>query len=232
MSNFLVRTFCIAAAIVATGNVQAAFVVGFDIPQTGTGYTSIAPISGGSTFVTASPLFRTNTLSGFAFSNHFYFSNWNTSVNLNKYYSTTLTVDPGKILNLTTLTYSIESTAPNSTFHVRSSLDGFVSDIDSFTSNGTLVTDRSSILAGPGPVTGSIEFRFYATTINSDVRMGFANHLPGGTAGSAPDNGQNIRFNGSVSVIPEPSSSAAFVIGAFVFVSARLRRRLSSMSSL
>ena len=187
----------------------AAPIVTYNIPQGGSGYTSIPP-SGVAADISASLLSATNTLGTNTFGNHFYFTNWDTTINLAKYYQNTLTVAPGKTLCLTDVSYSVEATNTISTFAVRSSLDGFTANIDFFNTNGVSVTNRTSNLTGLGPITGAITFRFYATAPISAARMGFANHLPGGAGAGSEIPGRNIVFSGKV--VPEPSSGVLLLI--------------------
>ncbi len=206
----------LAALLVAAGccaPVAKAFVAGFDIPSQAEfgSYTQIDPIFGGSPYVMATPLaLTTDTLFPVTLSNHFYASQWGVAIDPTKFYTTSITVAPGKQLQFGDLTYSVEDTGPtliaNSTFHVRSSLDSFTADLDRFALDNDegLVVDRITDLSGLGVVTGTVEFRFYATTETPNIDMGFANHLPGGAGEGLPDVGQNIRFDGVVSDIPEP----------------------------
>ena len=221
-------------AMMTTNLAYGAVITGFDIPQTGPSFTTVAPIGGGAPEVSATSLAYTPNLTGPGFSNHFYVRGWENAINPAKYYSTTLTVDPGFVLNLDDLTYSIEDLggAPVSTWHVRSSLDGFSSDIDSFilSNSSGLVVDRTSDLTSLGAITGAIEFRFYATTNSLGRAVGFANHLPGGAGGGLNDVGQNIRFNGTVApaVVPEPASLAVWTAVAGLGLLSRRRRRRSA----
>lgn len=198
-----IRSIAIAVLCSISTPTFSAPIVTYNIPQTGSNYISIPP-SGVATDISASTLAATNTLTPNTFGNHFYFRNWNTTINSAKYYQNTLTVAPGKTLFLTDVSYSVEATNPVSFFSVRSSLDGFTSDIDLFAANGVVVTNRTSNLTGLGPITGAITFRFYATAPNPGARMGFANHLPGAAGAGSEIPGRNIQFSGLV--VPEPAS--------------------------
>ncbi|MCB9857486.1 MAG: PEP-CTERM sorting domain-containing protein [Phycisphaerales bacterium] len=211
MQSRFVMKLMIAATLFGAAAAHASMIVGYDIPQMASGYSTLAPIPGGAPEVSATPMTATmGSLSNATIANHFRFNGWVPTVNASRYITTTFTVDPGKLLNLSNMTYSVED-LPHSgtltTFHVRTSLDGFASDIDAFSlTMPGVVTDRTTDLSILGAVGGSIEFRFYATTLNPAITMGFANHLPGGAGGGLPDVGQNIRFNGEIVTAPEPGT--------------------------
>lgn len=218
----------LVAALIAAGSATASMIVGYDIRQDTGGYTSLTPIPGGAPEVSATALSATTPpLVNHTIPNHFRFDGWLPIVSASRYMTTTLTVDPGKLLDLSDLTYSVEDlphTGARSTFHVRTSLDGFTNDVDAFTlTMAGLVTDRTTDLSGLAPVSGAIEFRFYATTATGGITMGFANHLPGGSGGGLPDVGQNIRFNGEIIDVPEPASIALLGLAAIAMASRRRR---------
>jgi hypothetical protein len=221
--------FAMMATVVGTLGVMAPargdLIALYDIPQgNSVNYTSIAA-SSTPTGITASNLAANGAIAPNTFSNHFYFQNWDAAVNLSKYYEATLTVGAGLQLLLDNVSYSVESTAgAGSTFQVRSSLDGFTSVIDSFTTNAADVTDRTSDLSGLGAISGAVTFRFYATAPTTGTSMGFANHQVGGAGGGLPDVGQDIQFFGSV--VPVPSGVVLAGLGAAGVVGLRLRRRV------
>ena len=216
---------CIAVAVVSfltARDSMAATIVEYKIPQSGAGFTSIPPSSVDPS-ITASLLAATPTINPNTFGNHFYFFNWNSTVNLTKYYQNTLSVAAGKTLYLDDVSYSVEATTPPATFQVRSSLDGYTSIIDSFATNGAVITNRTSILTGLGPITGAVTFRFYATSASTVGRMGFANHLPGGTGQGIEIPGKSILFSGRV--VPEPLSAGLLSLGILMAAAQRPRRR-------
>lgn len=97
-------------------------------------------------------------------------SNWNTSsvVDLNEYYGFSITPATCYGMNLTELhfTHRTSNTMGTPTVHVRSSLDGFTTDIGSFTIT-TPTVNINEVLVLPtafATVYGPVEFRFYVTT--------------------------------------------------------------------
>jgi hypothetical protein len=125
-------------------------------------------------------------------------------------------------LYLDDVSYSVEATQAPSSFQVRSSLDGFTSVIDAFTVSNAAVTNHITNLTSLGPITGSVTFRYYATSPAVGQRMGFANHLPGGTGSGREIPGRNIRFSGRL--VPEPTSCGLMALGLGC---AALRRRIA-----
>lgn len=200
-----------AAAICLTApSVQATVLATYDL-NSATGTTSpVSTVDPGFSF---SPLSRSGTLSGSAFSNHFYFANWGTAIDATKYLS--LSVSDTTPYSLGLMTFSVESTAPtSSSVFVRSSKDGFASDIDSlvWASPGAEVTNGDFDLSALGVLSGQTELRFYFTAANSSIAVGFANHeVPGAGAGMT-DIGRDIVINGS-NVVPEPASLALLGLG-------------------
>lgn len=85
------------------------------------------------------------------FSNHFYTSGWSAGVDLGKYFTVTLSATAP--FTLDKMLFSVESTSSASaTVAVRSNLNGFATDIDSFTwaSASTDVTNGDFDLASLG----------------------------------------------------------------------------------
>ncbi|HPF37576.1 MAG TPA: PEP-CTERM sorting domain-containing protein [Phycisphaerae bacterium] len=228
MKSHPINIVIVIAALFASSAIHASMIAGYDIPQVGSGYATLPPVSGGAPEVSATNMTATiPALTPQTISNHYRFTGWLSSVNTSRYIRTMLTVAPGYTLSLSDVSYSVEDlphSATLSTFHVRTSLDGFASDVDAFTlSVPGAVTDRVTDLSGLGSITGAIEFRFYATTTSPAMTMGFSNHLPGGSGAGLPDVGQNIRFNGDVIAIPEPGALTLLGLGATI-VAARRRR--------
>ena len=151
-----------------------------------------------------------------AFSNHFYHDGWNTTINLNKYYETTIS-STATAFSLSTIGFSLEEISGQaSDWAFRTSLDAFSADVatGSFGGgvNAGLVTDFSVNLASLGTLTSPITMRWYMTADSTAERAGFATHLPGGSGGGLTDVGQNLTINGSVSV-PEPAVLSLLGLG-------------------
>ena len=155
---------------------------------------------------TASDLVLTNASNtATAFGNHFYHNQWDAGLNTSKYYEATIGSADDFVLD--DVSFSLENTSGNSTYWLRSSLDGFVGDIASgaFTA---LVTDFSVDLTSLGVLTSPVAFRWYMSAANGSTIAGFSNHQcdPGPLfdAGCGlSDVGTDLIFSGS-SAVPEP----------------------------
>lgn len=143
-----------------------------------------------------SPLTAVGGLIGTPFSNHFYLNNWGTTLDTSKYYETTL--DAGdSLVDLATVSFSVENAgASASTWVLRSSADGFTSDLATGTVTTQNVTNFTADLSGLADVSDAITFRWYFITPNGGT-TGLANHEPGGSGGGLSDAGQDVRFTGS-----------------------------------
>ena len=169
-------------------------------------------------------------LNGAAFSNHFYFNNWNATLNPAKYLS--LTVGNPAPYRLTDISFSVEtSTVAPATVIVRSSADGFASDIASFSWSNDIVTDVTLSLAPIGTRTGNTELRFYFLTPAAGTDTGIANHQPPGAGAGLPDIGLDVTLNGDLvtapASIPTLSEWALIILSSIVamFGLARMRFR-------
>lgn len=182
----------------ATGTTQAATTVGLDF--------------------SASDLTLVNTANtATAFGNHFYMNGWDTSINLSKYYETTIS-STASAFSLSDITFSLEDLSGlASDWAFRTSLDSFATDISlgSFGggANAGQVTDFSIDASILGLLTSPITFRWYMTADNLSERAGFASHLPGAAGGGLPDVGQNLRINGNIASVPESTSLALLGLG-------------------
>lgn len=144
---------------------------------------------------------------GSAFGNHFYFNGWDTSINLSKYYETT--ISSSAAFSLSNITFSLEEISGlASDWFFRTSLDSFGADISSGSFGGGLVTDFSINASTLGLLTSPITLRWYMTSDSLTEVAGFASHLPGSAGGGLADVGQNLRINGDFASVPEPTSLA------------------------
>src|SRR5690606_12358579 len=107
---------------------QAAVIANYDLaPYNGDGSLEATATAPG---FTSSAITKQGALSG-SFSNHFYFTGWGASLDSSKYLQVTLSsVSP---FALSQMLFSVESTSSAlASVAIRSSLDGFSSNIDLF----------------------------------------------------------------------------------------------------
>ena len=212
-----------AATAFISGASNAAVIATYDLYKA-TGSTT--PVASTATGYTATALTRSAALTGTAFDQHFYFSGWNSTVDLTKYFS--LTINRTAAYTLGLMTFSVESvsgtTTPLSVF-VRSNKDNFASNLDSFswTSPSSDVTNGDLDLGGLGNLTGSTELRFYFTSPSATNALGFANHEAGGSGGGSADVGRDIVINGA-NAVPEPSVLALLGLGFAGFLAGRRKK--------
>ncbi len=213
----LLRLVFIAACfltLTATQSAKAAVLATYDL-NSATGTTlPVTPVAAG---YTISPMSAIG-VPGTAFSNHFYFNNWNATLNPAKYLS--LTVGNPAAYRLTDISFSVEtSVVAPATVIVRSSADGFASDIASFSWTNDLITDVSLSLASIGTRTGNTELRFYFLTPAAGTFTGIANHQPPGTGSGTPDIGVDVTLNGDLVTATAPASIPTLSEWALIFLS-------------
>ena len=227
-TSFLRSVFIAACflALTAAHSAKAAVLATYDL-NSATGTTlPVTPVAVGYTVSSMSAI----GLNGAAFSNHFYFNNWNATLNPAKYLS--LTVGNPAPYRLTDISFSVEtSTVAPATVIVRSSADGFASDIASFSWSNDLVTDVTLSLAPIGTRTGNTELRLYFVTPAPGTSTGIANHQPPGLGFGTPDIGVDVTINGDLvtapASIPTLSEWALIILTSIVamFGLARMRFR-------
>lgn len=213
----LLRLVFIAACfltLTATQSAKAAVLATYDL-NSATGTTlPVTPVAAG---YTISPMSAIG-VPGTAFSNHFYFNNWNATFNPAKYLS--LTVGNPAAYRLTDISFSVEtSVVAPATVIVRSSADGFASDIASFSWTNDLITDVSLSLASIGTRTGNTELRFNFLTPAAGTFTGIANHQPPGTGSGTPDIGVDVTLNGDLVTATAPASIPTLSEWALIFLS-------------
>ena len=226
-TSFLRSVFIAACflALTAAHSAKAAVLATYDL-NSATGTTlPVTPVAVGYTVSSMSAI----GLNGAAFSNHFYFNNWNATLNPAKYLS--LTVGNPAPYRLTDISFSVEtSVVAPATVIVRSSADGFASDIASFSWTNDLITDVSLSLASIGTRTGNTELRFYFLTPAAGTFTGIANHQPPGTGSGTPDIGVDVTLNGDLvtatAPIPTLSEWALIVLSSIVAMFGLARMRL------
>ena len=131
-----------------------------------------------------------------------------------------VTPNSGFHLTATSLVFSWErsSTGPSS-LTLRSSLDGFASDLGAITGLGTSLTTGNTLnISGVSNVAAATTFRLYG--------FGGTNAL--GTGGFDTNiSTTNVIFNGSVTAVPEPTSIALVSLMCCTGFVAAFRRRIA-----
>lgn len=213
----LLRLVFIAACfltLAATQSAKAAVIATYDLNSAIGTTLPVTPVAAG---YTISPMSAIG-VPGTAFSNHFYFNNWNATLNPAKYLS--LTVGNPAAYRLTDISFSVEtSVVAPATVIVRSSADGFASDIASFSWTNDLITDVSLSLASIGTRTGNTELRFYFLTPAAGTSTGIANHQPPGPGSGTPDIGVDVTLNGNLVTATAPASIPTLSEWALIFLS-------------
>lgn len=129
----------------------------------------------------------------------------------NEYWSLTLTPDAGYFLDLDSLDFTVFRGGASGTrgFAVYSSLDAYASPLlvvnDEAGTRSAPRAESIGLSGGFDNVTGPVTFRFYIHSVNNASSVDF----------------DNVRFTGSVSVIPEPAALGMLMLPAV----ALLRRR-------
>lgn len=121
------------------------------------------PFTLGQTFdanINVSGIGRGSGIFAEASANRYNARSWNTmGIDLDAYFTFTLTPNSNYILNLNSFSYSGQASGTGPTnFAFRSSIDGYVGDIGSPIANGTTIDLSANQFQN---ITSSIEFRFY-----------------------------------------------------------------------
>lgn len=194
------KLWIIAMSIIAGSySAQATLIAEYDLVPV-TASSSLAPsyVDSGYSITTLDLNNAANTYT--SFSNHFYSTGWDLTLNAGKYFETTLSSSNAFVL--TSIDFSMENKGAISTYWLRSSQDGFTSDLSTGDFLLGDVTDFSAGLTSLGTILSPLTLRWY---IGSDSVAGFANHEPGGAGAGLPDIGQDLSFHGNFVSIPEPS---------------------------
>jgi trimeric autotransporter adhesin len=183
----------------------------FTNPITATNPSASNPFTAGQTVddhLNVSGIGRGSGITASSAADRYSASNWNSaSLNATDYFTWTLTPVTGYQLNLSSFIYigQASGTGPTS-FALRSSVDGFSTNIGTPPAGGTTITLTSSAFQG---LTESVEFRLYGWNASS-------------ASGSFSVN--DFTFNGMLSAVPEPSTYAALA-GLATLGAAIIRRR-------
>ncbi len=127
-------------------------------PNTANPYTTGQTVDGS---ITVSGIGRGSGIAGTNANNRYNATGWNSALfDANDYFYFTLTPTTGCHINFTTFIYTSQaSSASGMSFAVRSSIDGYTTDIATPTSTGTTVSLSGAAYQN---ITGPITFRIYA----------------------------------------------------------------------
>lgn len=214
-----------AAALFAVGmsaNSWGAIIVQYDLDgAAGSQASNTASVEDGN--VTGLLLTRGAGLTGTGAGNSIASSGWD-DLDATDYLTFGFTLDDGYEAVLTNVTFSSRSsnTGP-ANLAIRSSADGFASNIGTFNQSGTTNTSVDIDLSSLGTIVGgptTLELRVYSTSTTS-ANGGIV--ASGGTFRIGTSNGATpstfLTINGTVSPVPEPTSillvGSALVLGVF-----------------
>ncbi|MGL6072567.1 MAG: PEP-CTERM sorting domain-containing protein [Fimbriiglobus sp.] len=188
----------------------------FDNPITATNPSASNPFTSGQTVdanLTVSGIGRGAGITANAGSNRYNAASWNTaSFDPTAYFNWSMTPNSGFLLNLNSIQYTSErSSATISNFALRSSLDGYTSDIGSPVFGGGTIS-----LSDPAyqNLSSNIEFRLYAW---------------GATSSASTFSVNDFQFNGTVVPIPEPMTVLGVSAGLLAVGGWVRRRRMAAV---
>lgn len=167
----------------------------------------------GNANITASGIGRGTGITASSANDRYSAKSWTTtgSLDTNDYFTFTLDAKDGNEINFTNFVYTGTASASGPTaFALRSSLDGFTTNIGSPTAAGSTIDLSDASYQG---LTEQIEFRLY----------GYA----AGT-GTGTFSVNDYTFNGTVEAVPEPNTLALFGVGSLLMLASRHRTRKSS----
>lgn len=184
-------------------------------PITGTNPNTSNPYTTGQTFdpnITVSGIGRGPGIAGNNANDRYNANSWNTvSIDTDAYFTFTLDANTGYEIDFTSLVYTGQAsgTGPTS-FVVRSSIDGFTSNIATPGVGATIDLSGAAFQNLTTPVT----FRIY----------GF-----GASAATGTYSINDFTFNGTVVSVPEPASYAMCIGGVGMMFALIRRKRLSAL---
>jgi hypothetical protein len=199
--RILIATLCLLAAPgVSLGDVL------FSNPITGTNPNTANPYTAGQTVIsniTVSGIGRGSGISGNNANDRYNANSWDSgSIDLNDYFTWTLTPASGFEMDFTSFVYTAQRSHNSiNGFAFRSSVDGFTSNIGTPTDTGATISLTDSAFQN---ISSAITFRLYAWGGNQSSRTYSVN---------------DFTFNGTVAAVPEAS---AFVFGGMICMVAGL----------
>lgn len=210
----------IAGVLSLTASLACAdLLIGYDFNgyagSEGEGTSTVSEVTGMSTpaYIT-----RGAGISEAANGNRFNANNWveadlTDAIANGDYFEWTVSAQAGYVFTVTNVGFNFQrsSTGP-ADYTLRSSVDGYASDLDTFVglANGSSVESDIDDLSDLSTVT----FRFY----------GYGNSNTAGTSGFE-GTGNDLRIEGTISAIPEPATAALAAIGAAAAVLFRRRKQ-------
>lgn len=180
-------------------------------PITGTNPSTDNPYVTGKTDdpnITASGIGRGTGISASTANDRYSAKSWSSTFDPTDYFTFTLDAKDGYELNFDSFVYTGTASGTGPTvFALRSSLDGFATNIGSPTATGKTIDLSDASYQG---ITSPIEFRLYG-------------YAASGSTGTFSIN--DYTFNGSVAAVPEPNTLALLGAGSLLMLANRHRTR-------